>query len=213
MSGRIVSPTNPVAPDLQPVDWKTVDDTVYDWLNELLEMDDRIIWEDLDEPQPAYPYLSLLRNSLVGTRKEQRVRSLDANGNPIPPGSLATPVENEVQSYEPIQFTITITAHVGLDQGGRDPNCDPVKMLSKAKASLGLQSTVDAFGTSGLSIVDDQDVVDTSVVVNAEWVRKATLDVILRTASVLSQRQQGFYEKVELKSTQFGVDTIVDASS
>lgn len=217
MSGRIVSPTNPVEPDLQPVDWQEIDTAIYDWLNTLLDMNDRIIWENLNEPQPAYPYLSLLRNPGVGPGPEERVRTLDANGNPIQKGETTTSVRNEYQSYEPIDFTVSITAHVSLDQGGRNPNCDAMKMLTKAKASLGLRSIIDTFRAAGIGFVDSENVVDTSVVVNAEWVRKATLDVIFRTASVLSsvstESGGGFIDKVQLVSSDFGVDTIVDASS
>lgn len=218
MSGRIVSPTEPVEADLQPVDWQAVDNRVYDWLNYVLDMNDRIIWENLNEPQPSYPYLSLLRNTQTGPGEEERVRTLDANGDPIPAGGTATPARNEYQSYEPIEFTLAITAHVSLDAGGRRPGCDAMKMLSRAKASLGLRSIVDFFRPSGLSIVRPMNVVDTSVVVNAEWVRKATLDVIFGTASVYSALpasidDSGFIDKVQLVSSQFGVDTIVDASS
>lgn len=215
MSG-IQSPTEPVDSNLQPVDWKTIDQAIYDWLNTLLELDDRIIWENLDEPQPEYPYLSLLRNTVTGPGKEERYRTLDANGDPIVEGGATVAAANEYQSYEPISFTVAITAHVGLNQGGRDPGCDAMFLLTKAKAHLGLRSTIDTFKAAGLSIVRDEGVVDTSVVVNAETVRQATLDVIFSTASVLSEVPTdaggGFIDKVQLISQQFGVDIIVDGS-
>lgn len=200
--------------DLQPVDWQTIDDAIYDWLNEILDMGDRIVWENLNEPQPAeYPYLSVLRSPMVseGGIKEQRNRTLDAAGDVIPPGGLATPAANEEIVVEPVAFTVAITALVGLDEGGRDPNCDAMRILNKAKASIGLTSTKDRFNVAAIAVVDDLDVLDTSVVVNAEWVKKATLDVIFRTASVISE-QTSFIDKVNVTSTDLGVDTTIDAS-
>jgi hypothetical protein len=214
MSGtQITSPTVPVEEDLQPVDWQVASDAVYDWLNSLLSLEDRIRWENFNEAQPEYPYISLLRSTIVseGGLKEDRQRTLDDQGQVVVNGSTKIPFENESQSYEPIQFTVTATAHVSPKTGGRDPNCDAMKLLGKAKASLGLRSVIDTFSASGLSIVEDLDVLDTSVVVNAGWIRKATLDVIFRTASVMTEKV-GFIDKVRFQSDDLNVDFTVDAS-
>jgi len=211
---RITSPTVAVAPELQPVDWKKADNAVSDWINSAITLQGGVVWEPFTASQPEYPYVSLFRSTIVseGGVKEDRWRTLDVDGNVVVEGSALIPFDNEQQSYDPVKFTVSATAHMDLDAGGRDPSCDSMFLMSRAKAFLGLRSIVDAFTASGLSIVEDLDVFDTSVVINAQWVRKATLDVIFRTASVITEKV-GFFDKVHLKSDSLDIDTIVDAST
>ena len=199
--------------DKLPVDWGAVDDACYDWLNDLLSMDDRIIWNNQKVAQPAYPYLSLLRNSEVdeGGADEKRNRTLDADGNVLSPGDAAAPFENEEIAYQPVKWTLSIQAHADPDGGGNDPNADPMKLLSKAKRSLGLTSINAAFHAVGFSLVQPLDVLDVSVNINGQWIRRASLDVFFRTASVMSEKV-GFIDKAQIVSTQFNVDVTVDAS-
>ena len=203
--------TIPPVADLQPVDWAAIDCALYDWLNDLLELEDRIVWENLDEVQPDYPYLSLLRDPAVnvGGIPEQRYRNLDANGNPTEVSANVD--ELEELAYEVLNFTLTISCHVGKDAGRNDPTCNAMALLGKAKASLGLQSTIDRLCAAGISIVRSEGVVDSSLVVNSNFISRATLDVIFQTASVITDRVD-YFDKAQLVSGGFGVDTIVDAS-
>lgn len=196
---RVGSPTIAPDADLQPVDWATIDNAIYDWVNGVLDIEDQIIWVNFNVAQLNYPYVTLLRNSIVneGGRAEERTKD---DGDSL-----------ELQAYEPVKFTLTLNVYVDDKNGGCDPNMDAIKLASKLKASLGLRSVVDDLYHAGLSIVDIMDVVDTSVVINTEWIKKATLDVIFRTTSLMTERVE-FIEKVELKSNQFSVDTIIDAS-
>ena len=55
-------------------------------------------------------------------------------------------------------------------------------------------------------------VIDTSVVVNAKWDSRATLDIIIRFASVMTEKT-GYIEKVEFSTTVVPGQTIIaDAS-
>jgi hypothetical protein len=196
---------------MQPVDWASIDDAVFCWAVEKLGMAG--VWENQNIPQPDYPYLSFLRGGETddGGIDEIRQRTLDANGNEIPPGSSAVPVENEEITYQPITFPITIQAHVNFESGATEPFGEAKRRLGILKRSVYQTTTTQLFSDAGLGVVSVEPVVDLSLVVNGEWLSRAALDVIFRTASIVSERV-GFIEKVELKSEQLGIDTIVDAS-
>jgi hypothetical protein len=202
--------------NLQPVDWKTIDDAIYDWLDDLLGLP--IIWENQGVPQPAYPYISILRNPEVdeGGIDELRTVTVDDQGRVVTPGSGFTPDRNEEIAYQPVQFTVTIQAHVGsgpadLCQPQNDPNNNGMKLMAKAKRSLGQTSVKQELSAAGISVVRPQEIQDTSLAIGGDWISRGTLDVMFRTASVMTERL-GFFDKVELVSTELGIDTIVDAS-
>lgn len=209
-----MSSATALAVELQPTDWDTIDDALYDWLNVALAMDNRIIWEQLNEPQPAYPYLSLLRSTGIdeGGADEERTETVDANDEPIPAGDTVTvAVRNRTINYQPVTFTFTIQAHVDLDEGARSASTNAVALLSKAKRSLGKQTVIDVLQVARLAVVEKLNVLDTSVKVNGEWISRASLDVIFRTSSATSEFVD-FIEQVQLVSTDLGIDRIVDAS-
>lgn len=197
-----------LAEELQPIDWETIEDAIYDWLTGAVEGFSAIvpeaIWENQNIPQPAYPYASLLVTSHTkeGGRDEIRA-SYDA----------ARPLGQEIEllATGPVQFTLALSFHVDAAQGGNESASRARSLAAKAQASLGLPAVIDHLGAAGLSIVAEEGVVDTSVVINGEWLSRATIDVRLRTASQMTQRL-GYIDKVELESSQLDVDTIVDAS-
>lgn len=192
-----------LAEHLQPIDWKTIDDGLYDWLVDLLDVS--VIWANQNVPQPPYPYLSLLRNSVVmlGGTPEKRYST-----------DLGQPAgqEIEIEATSMVEFTLSIDAHVDMDAGANDPSCNAVALLGKARASLGKLSVQRNFQDNlGLAIVEELGITDISEVVNDEWVSRAVFDVRLRTRSVMTERT-GYTDKVRIKSTQLGVDVLVDAS-
>ncbi len=199
---------------VQPIDYQQIDNAVFDWVvSRLPEIDSRIIWQNQDVEQPEYPYVDLLRTNETeeGGIPETRNNTLDANGDVILPGGVETPVENEQAAYEPTVFTLTIGAFTDERNGANDPNLNAMKLLSKLKASLGLRTVIDAFSSAGVSIVRPLLLIDTSEISNSDWVSRGTLDILLRTASVMTERVE-FYDKVALESTALNVDTVVDAS-
>lgn len=188
---------------LQPVDWKTIDEGLYDWIVDTLDVS--VIWENQNVPQPDYPYVSLLRSAFVelGGVPEKRTAT-----------DLAQPAgqEIEIEATTMVEFTLSVQAHVDADAGANDPACNAVALLGKLRASMGLLSVQRNFQDNlGLAIVERIAVQDISVVVNDEWISRALYDVRLRTRSSITERT-GYIDKVELKSPSLGVDTIVDAS-
>lgn len=213
--------TSIILPDplLQPVDWATVDDAIFAWATVLLGPPPGVpfqgIWENQSAPQPAYPYLSFLRQGEndEGGIDEIRQQTIDVNGDVVTPGSGLTPDLNREIVYQPITFAVTIQAHVDFDSGAVDPGADARWLLSKLKRGLVQTSTIQLFKDAGLSVVRPEDIVDLSLVVNGDWISRAAMDVIFRTASVMTETTE-FIEKVELESIPLGVTPpfVVDAS-
>ncbi len=205
------------AEELQPVDWRTIDDACVAWLEAVMGSriaSGDIIWENQKVAQPPYPYLSLLRDTEIdeGGADEIRRRTIDADGKILgvdpTAGAAAT---NEEIAYQPIVWTLTIQAHADPDGGGNDPGCNPMQLLGRVKRSLGQTTTIDRLRAAGMSIVDKSQLTDLSLVINGNWTSRASFDVSLRTASVMVE-EIGFIDKVQVSSAPLGVDFTVDAS-
>lgn len=193
-----------LATALQPVDWETIDDGIYDWLVALLPSVS-VIWANQNIPQPSYPYLSLLRNAFIELGGVPEKRYTTDLGQPA--GD-----EIEIEATTMAEFTLSIQAHVDAGAGANDPAINAVALLGKVGASLGLLSVQRNFQDNlGLAIVERLPVQDISLVVNDEWISRAALDVRLRLRTSITERV-GYIDKVELKSPALGVDTLVDAS-
>ena len=194
-----------LAAALQPIDWVTIDKALFDWVNDLLTFGGRVIWEDQNLPQPNYPYATLKRASMIRVGGVPEVRTTTDLGQPL--GE-----EIEVLATAPEEFTLTVQTYVDLAAGANNSNTDAFKFASKVRASLGLPSIDAALGVAGISVVEDLPVLDTTVVVNAEWESRATFDVRMRTASQMSE-STGYIDKAEIASPDLGIDPfIVDAS-
>lgn len=192
-----------LAEALQPVDWKTIDDGLYDWLVALLSLP--VIWDNQNVPQPAYPYVSLLRSAFVelGGVPEKRVTT-----------DLGQPAgeEIELEATSMAEFTLSMQAHVDATAGANVPASNAMALLGKARASLGLLSVQRNFQDNlGLSIVEAMPVQDISLVINDEWISRALCDVRLGLRTSITEKY-GYIDKVQLVSTELGVDTLVDAS-
>lgn len=203
--------TGPRPEDLQPVNWKVVDDAIYDWLNEQLGMRDRIVWENLNEPSPdRYPYLSLLRSSIVSAGGVEEIwRTIDLDEEQTMDPGTQESVINEHIVRDQASFTLSISAYVDRDSDMHDPMRNAIALLSKAKMSLGLNTVRDTLSLAGLSIIDDLTVTDTSIVINGDFVSRATLDIIFGVESSMTERI-GFLDKVEVISEDYGVDELVE---
>jgi hypothetical protein len=200
--------------DLQPVDWSTIEDAIYDWLTGGVSGFDEIvpeaIWEDQNVAQPDYPYatMKMIAQSKEGGRDEIRTTTLV--GQPL--GR-----EVEIMATGPIQMTISVSFNTDATTGGSSSGTRARSLAVKAQSSLGLPVVIDHLYGAGLSIIAEEGVSDTSLVINGEWLSRATLDVRFRTATQMTQRH-GYIDKVHLESedldvdADLDVDTIVDGS-
>lgn len=172
--------TSTLAAEKQPVDWRTIDDALHDWVDGELGSIQDIRWANQNLPPPDYPFVTLLRSSVVreGGRADKRHNFDDAR----PVGEKI-----ELVTANPVGFTLSIQALVDAEHGANDPGCNAVFLLGRLQASLSKQSVVDVFDAAGISVIEEQAVTDLSEVVNGEWISRALFDVRLRTVSEMTE--------------------------
>lgn len=188
------------AADKLPIDWQLIEDAVHDWIVEEAALVPAFVWENQNVTQPPYPYASakiIEGPTKEGGKDEPRVRN--ASGGQI-----------EIVTVGPVAFTVALAFHLDKDSGAYDPARNARFLASKAQASLGQPRVIAFLSEAGLAVVRELGVQDTSVVVNGEWLSRATLDVRLRTTSAMVERH-GYIDKAQIEFPGF-IDTIVDAS-
>lgn len=192
---------------LQPIDWTTIEAALHGWVIATLGLgDESVIWSDQNIAQPAYPYISMKRGNIVeGGGLTDELRTFTDL-------TQALGEEIEMLTVGPREFTLNIQAHVDECNGANDPNLNSVKLLSKLQASLAQLSVCSLLSTAGMAVIERLGVQDISLVLNGQFINRASFDVRIRTTSVMTERT-GFIDKVQLKSDDLGIDTIVDASA
>ncbi len=192
------SPTKAPEAHLQPIDYRKIKVAIARWVKEELGIEP--LWERQNAPQLEYPYVSLFILSSVGE-----------GGDPEDRRFFDTESEDqkiEIQYYEPTRIVLNIQAHVDVENGANDPAQNAFARCSFLQMGLAKQSVIDRLDESGLSIVDDGSVVDLSEEVNGSYLSRATLDITMRTAAVLTERIDPI-ESVEIESKQLGIDPII----
>jgi hypothetical protein len=184
--------TEPILPTLaddlvEPIAWSVVERALHGWLTDLLGLDPRhVVWERQNVPQPSYPYVSLHRFAVT---KEGGIDELRHK-------YIAADDELEMRWQGPRLFTLTISAHV-------DRLCpvdeDAQAISSKVVSDLSTDATNALLRAGGMSVVTEGAVQDTSVVINGQWISRASVDVRLRVGAMYRTRET-FIEKVQIES-------------
>lgn len=174
------------ADDLQPVDWKVIEDAFYDWITGEIAVG--FIWENQNAPQPPYPYVSGLITSIVpeGGVKEQR-HQFDA--------AAAAGEEITIATCGTFTFTLTLQAHVDADSGAYDPRVNAQALATRLQWSLQKGATALIFSTANLAVIAELAQSDLSLVINEEWISRASLDISFRATAVVSETTT-FIDKV-----------------
>jgi hypothetical protein len=176
------------ADELQPVDWRTIEDAIYDWVTGELGTEISFLWENQNAPQPAYPYVSAVIETIVpeGGRKERR-HQFDA--------AAAAGEEIELFVVGTFKFTLKLQTHVDADTGAYDRLRNAQALATRLQWSLHKDSTDAIFQAANLALVGELDQTDLSLVINEEWTSRASLDVSLRAVAVMSETT-GYMDKV-----------------
>lgn len=182
------------------IDWAAIQCAVFDWVNLSFDGEttdvslnrNQIIWKDQNIPQPAYPYVTLKKDSVIrsGARDEIRTSTDLAQ----PQGQEVALTTNGVR-----EFTLEIQAFVDEQAGANNPNCDAMYMISILQGSLSQQMTQEGFCLAGLSIIEELAVTDLSEVVNGRFISRASMDVRFRTTFTCVERT-GFIDVANIKS-------------
>lgn len=163
--------------DRQPIDWPLIETALHDYVDDVLGIP--FIFENQNVPQPAYPYASGAISAITpeGGRKELRHQF-----------NAAADAGEEIETITcgTFSFTFSVSVHVDPKNGAYDPFCDAKMLASKLQWSLCKESALAIFETGGISVIEELAMVDSSVVVNGEWLSRYTWDVRLRGRAVVS---------------------------
>ncbi len=176
------------------VDWKSIECALIEWVFAKIPNleEEQVIWDDQNISQPAYPFISLKRDTVIriGARDEQRTET-----------DLSQPQGQEIAliSTGTREFTLTVNARVDELNGANDPNCDAMALVTLLQISLSQQSIQEAFCLAGLVVVEELAVIDLSQVVNGGFISRASMDVRFRTTFTCTE-QTGFIDAVGIKS-------------
>ena len=176
------------------IEWKPIDDALFDWVLRVFPTLGRpsVQWENQNLPQPAYPYVTFKKGSLVGNGSKDESRETT---------DLTAPAGEEV-SIETVsvrEFTLSVSAYVDESSGSKDPDCDAFWMMTRLQVSLSQLSTSEAFELVGISIVEDLGVDDLSQTQNGQFFSKANMDVRLRVC-FSSIEKAGYIDSANVKS-------------
>ena len=191
----------------EPVDWEAIETALHEWLVVEREIVPEFIFEQQGGTQPDYPYASaqIIAQEKIGGVPEKRITEVPEEEDPALGEELKIAVTSQ------LEFTLQFSFHVDREAGGWKPTTSAMTLAIKAQASLGLPSVLEILRAANVAVVRELGVRNTSVVVNGEWLSRATLDVRFRTATELSERA-GYIEKVGLVSEDFGVDITLDST-
>jgi hypothetical protein len=195
-----------LAKDLQPIDWLPIEDVIYGWLTgavpELGTIVEHAVWEDQNVPQPPYPYASMKITAYAkeGGLDENRVSEL-----------IGAPAGKEIEflSLNTIAMTLSLSFHVDRSAGANIPGSRGMSLAAKAQASLGMQVVQDYLRTAGIAIIQELGINDTSLVINGEWLSRATMDVRMRVTTNMTW-ETGYIAHVQVESPPLDVDVIID---
>lgn len=180
-----------------PIDWKAINDAIFDWFSGSTGL--VTIWEDQDLPQPEYPYASL--DIISGpTRvggKDDIINTTDLT---------KTGEEVELCHLGHRHFTVACQIHVGpkKDATGTfqepDPNEGARSLMSSAEGQLETIATKRLFRPIGLAFVNRLAMLSLDLPIAGQIVSRVQMDVQFATTSRVVERET-FIESVELTGT------------
>lgn len=185
-----------------PINMEAFEDAVHTWFSSETGLE--TIWRDQGSPQPPYPFGSLLVTS--GPRVASPLYEYREETD------LSRPAGQEVKvtSCVPCQFTVSCQSYVKKPDS-RNPKYNARNYMNRAQSSLSLLTVRAAFRKVNISVSRFEDVQTINEVIEDAYVSRANMDVVFN-ASLALEDYCGFIEKVQVKSSLWTEDLIVDAS-
>lgn len=185
-----------------PIDMLTVEDTVRDWVVNSTGLE--AIWAYQSAPRPDYPYGLL--NIIAGPTEASPDWHTQTSDNPG-----GDPGEEIIYAHGvPCQFTVSLTIYVALPDGA-NPTLDARQYNLRAVAGLRGINQQETFAANSISLLRTRGFGVATEVIGDAYVSVSRMDILFN--AVFNVTELGTYiDKVRVKSTEFDVDTLVDAS-
>jgi len=174
------------------IDWGLVEEAITNWANAKSRDGVSVIWADQNLPEQAYPYITLKRNSVI---IDSLIPETAWTFDPLAPNGEQITITHS----ESAKFTLSIKASTDEANGSNDPNCDAIAILSNLVGSLRTQAAKTILCAANLVVVENHAINDLSLVVSAERISRANVDIVFRTTSIVTEKET-YIETVRVKS-------------
>lgn len=181
----------------EPIEWRTIEDAMYTWITDSTGL--TAVWANQNVVQPRYPYASL--QIISGPTKEAGVDELRTTTDL----GAAAGQEITMQTVGMRLVTLNAQVHVGPPDDN-NPDSHARHLMSVAQAALNAESARSKFRVANIAVIDEGDIIDTSLVVGQEWIARASMDVRFRVTSCYTE-QVGYIERVSVDGTFEGTKT------
>jgi len=187
------------------LDWRTVEDAIFNWFASATGID--VIWANQDVPQPPWPFGTL--NIIAGPTK------IGGEDSVIVTTDMNQPAGEEVQldNRGPRHFVVSCQVIQGPPDT-HNPDIHARRLASAAHAALSLESVHQAFTAVGLAMVEVDNITSIDTEVGQEWTTRSVFDVTFAFMSSITERT-GFINNVEATGTldDAGTDIVEDFST
>ncbi len=186
-----------------PIDWKTIEDGLFDWFQEQSGLDpSRIYYGNQDAPQPGnytYAHLNILTGPIqLGGKDEIRYEvDLAQVGEELLPNVCGLR-----------EFTLSSTVHTALPDAN-NPALHSRAIMSRVQSSLSAPSVIRSFQSIGISVVTRGDLLDLSGIVNDTYINRTSLDTRFYTAANSTDERTTFIETVGFDPSSIGGEMTV----
>lgn len=177
----------------RPIDWRLIRDTLVRWVEGSTGV--CVVWGNQSAPQPAYPYVSLLRTASPAALPIHDAEEWTADG------ALRIVGQRE--------FGLSVQVHVG-PPSNVDPDCDGETIANAMLSALALPKTRADFEAAGLALRERGQPTPLDLVVGAEWISRYLVELRFGVASVLSPTTDlgtapaldavGYFDKIRVSS-------------
>jgi len=180
------------------IDWDAIQAAVYGWASDASGV--QFVWANQDAPQPDYPY-GLLNRTLGPVQVGHDERKWDAANEKF--------VVSGIRRF-------TVSAMVSDVTNSTTPSLSdaPVSLLSDMMSSLYSPSVIEAFRLAGIAVTNAPQVLDVSIAIGAQWVRRSQMEIIFGTTSAIEQTAFDYFNKVQINSGDIiGASTAIDIAN
>lgn len=156
------------------LNFTTVKLNLYQWAVTVVPMGMPVIWYEPNAPRPSVPYVTLYLTSVVTTNQDWSAADADSTGTIDMKGDR--------------QFTLQVQAYGG----------EPLTVLENIRTSLQKQTVLDTLRANGIAFYQALSIADITELVDSQFERRATLDVLFAIAQIYTDTP-GYFDEIEVE--------------
>lgn len=156
------------------INFASVKTSLYNWCVSVAPIGYPIFYWQPNGPRPAVPYITLFLQSIVSIGQDWASGSANISG--------------EIAQKGDRQFTLSIQSY----------GSDPLTVLENIRTSLQKQSVLDTLRVNGIAFYSALTINDITDLVDSQFERRASLDVLFGIGQVYTDAP-GFFDEIEIE--------------